>query len=112
MSSIADTSEVERDPRISQIAAFIGTYAVLLYYALRGGSYDVIVRQEEAIVVWWIIGLGWITGLLPRVRLPRSALFALLAFTGLVVWTACSLTWTESHSRTLAELARDLHYTG
>lgn len=112
MSSVADTSRLKRDPRISQILAFIGTFAVLLYYALRGGSYDVVVRQEEAIAVWWVIGLGWAAGVLPRFRRPRGSRFPLLALAGLVLWTALSLGWTESDSRTLAELARDLHYAG
>src|SRR4051794_35893242 len=112
MSSVAGTSQENADPRISQILAFVGTYAVLLYYALRGGSYDVVVRQEEAILVWWVIGLGWASGLLPRFRRPRGSRFPLLALAGLVIWTALSLTWTESDSRTLAELARVLHYAG
>lgn len=98
--------------RISQIVAFIGTYVLLLYYALRGGSYDVVVRQEEAIAVWWVIGLGWASGALPRFPRPRNALLPLLALAGLVAWTALSLSWSESDSRTLAEVARDLHYAG
>src|SRR3954447_12524478 len=113
MSSIVETQgiSVSRE-RSSQILAFVGTYAVLLYYALRGGSYDVVPRQEEAIAVWWVIGLGWATGVLPRYRRPRGSRLPLLAIAGLVVWTALSLSWTGSDSRTLAELARDLHYAG
>src|SRR4051812_15226258 len=101
MSSVADTSEVKPDQRISQILAFIGTFAVLLYYALRGGSYDVVVRQEEAIAVWWVVGLGWASGVLPRFRRPRGSRWPLLALAALVVWTMLSLSWTESDSRTL-----------
>lgn len=112
MSSTAESSIQERDQRISQILAFIGTYAVLLYYALRGGSYDVVIRQEEAIAVWWVLGLGWAVGVLPRYRRPRGSRLPLLAFLGLIAWTALSLSWTGSESRTLAELARDLHYLG
>src|SRR3954470_8109199 len=100
MSSIAETQgiSVSRE-RSSQGLAFIGTFAVLLYYALRGGSYDVVARQEEAIVVWWVVGLGWATGVLPRFRRPRGSLWPLLALAGLVTWTAFSLTWTESDAR-------------
>src|SRR3954454_4858756 len=113
MSSIAETQgiSVSRE-RSSQILAFIGTYAVLLYYALRGGSYDLVVRQEEAIVVWWAVGLGWSVRVLPRFRRRRRSLLPLLALAGLVVWTALSLSWTGSDSRTVAELARGLHYAG
>src|SRR3954453_15191863 len=112
MSSVADTSRGERDQRILQIVAFIGTYAVLLYYALRGGSYDVVMRQEEAIVVWWVLGLGYAAGLFPRYRLARRSRIPLIALAGLIAWTGLALTWTESDFRTLAELARVLHYTG
>jgi hypothetical protein len=98
--------------RISQVAAFIGTFAVLLYYALRGGSYDIVARQEEAIAVWWAVGLGWAAGVFPRYRRPRGARTPLIALAGLVVWTALSLSWTGSDARTLAEVARVLHYLG
>ncbi len=85
---------------------------LLLYYALRGGSYDIVVRQEEALVVWWVVGIGFATGLLPRSR-PRRLTwtpFALLIL--LAALTAISLGWTDSDERTLAELARVLHYLG
>ena len=52
-------------------AAFAIPAAVLTYYALKGGSYDIVVRQAEAVVVWLILALGYALGLLPRGRLPR-----------------------------------------
>jgi O-Antigen ligase len=85
---------------------------VLLYYALRGGSYDIVLRQEEALVIWWILGLGFAFGLLPRARPPRSVIVPFAAILLLALWTALSLTWTQSGERTFAELARFLHYTG
>lgn len=112
MSSIAETSGTASDERISQIAAFIGTFAVIFYYALRGGSYDVVVRQEEAIAVWWVVGLGWASGVLPRYQRPRGGLLPLVALAGLIIWTALGLEWTSSDSRTLAEVARGFHYAG
>src|SRR5438128_89770 len=92
--------------------AFAVPAALVVYYALRGGSYDIVVRHEEALAVWWILGLGFAFGLLPRVRPPRGVLIPLGAIFLLAVWTALSLTWTESSERTFAELARVLHYGG
>ena len=60
--------------RPARLAAFALTAAIATYYALRGGSYDIVVRQEEGIVIWLVLGLGAALGLLPRARLPRLAL--------------------------------------
>jgi len=86
--------------------------SLLVYYGLRGGSYDVIPRQQEALALWWILGLGFAFGLLPRSRPPRSVLVPLGALLLLAVWTAIQLTWTQSDERTFAEIARFLHYSG
>ena len=45
-----------------------------MYYALRGGSYDLVVRQEEGLAVWWLIAVGFVVGLMPLTRLPRRFL--------------------------------------
>jgi hypothetical protein len=92
--------------------AFALPAILLLYYALRGGSYDIVPLQESALAVWWVLGLGWAFGLLPRARPTRGALVPLGAILLLAVWTAISLSWTSSDERTFAELARFLHYTG
>jgi len=98
--------------RIRQAAAFTIPVAVLLYYALRAGSYDIVVRQAEAVLVWLVLGLGFALGLLPRARLPRLWLIPFAAFVLLAVWTALSLTWSDSAERTVAEVARVAHYGG
>jgi O-antigen ligase len=84
----------------------------LLYYALRGGSYDIVPRHEEAIAVWWILVLGWAFGILPRAKPPRSAAIPIVALLLLAVWTAIGFSWTSSDERTFLELARFLHYAG
>src|SRR5207248_2836250 len=61
---------------------------------------------------WWVLGLGFALGLLPRARLGRSQLVALVVIGLLAVWTALSLIWTPSSERTLAEVARVTHYGG
>ncbi|HEY2603743.1 MAG TPA: O-antigen ligase family protein [Thermoleophilaceae bacterium] len=84
----------------------------MVYYGLRGGSYDIVPRQEEALAIWWILGLAFAFGLLPRSR-PRAGVWVpFIALLLLALWTAISLNWTQSDERTLAELARFLHYAG
>jgi len=95
-----------------QAAAFALAAGVVLYYALRAGSYDIVVRQADALVVWLILGLGFALGLLPRARLPRLWLVPFAAFVLLAFWTALSLTWSDSAERTLAEVARVAHLGG
>ena len=85
---------------------------MLPYAALRGGSYDIVVRQEEGIALWWVLALGFAVGLLPRVRLPRALIVPLAAVTLLALWTGISLAWTESDEGTLTELARVVLYAG
>lgn len=96
----------------SSLIAFALTAGLLIYYALRGGSYDTVVRQEEALAVWWVLGLGFAFGLLPRKRLSAGCLLAVGVLMLLAIWTAIDLAWTESDELTFAEIARVLHYVG
>jgi hypothetical protein len=96
----------------SSVAAFLVTASLLVYYALRGGSYDIVPRQEEAIVLWWLLAIGFATGLLPRFKPPRSAFVPIVAIALLAVWTAISLGWTQSDELTFNEIARYMHYLG
>ena len=98
--------------RVPGVLAFALAAAFLLAYALPGGAYDIVRRQEYAIAVWWVVGIGFAVGLLPRCRPPRLVLVLiglLLAYAG---WTALSLIWTDSSERTTAEVARVLAYAG
>ena len=92
--------------------AFAGAAALPTWLALHGGSYDLVIRQQTALFVWWVIAAGFAIGVLPRVRLDRSMLIPGVALAGLVLWTLLSLTWTESSERTWAELSRLLGYAG
>lgn len=90
--------------------AFVATFVVVLLYALRNGSYDVVARHEQAIVALWILVLGLALGLLPR---RRPSLVALLPFAGfalLALLTGIALTSTSSQEQTGIELARVLHH--
>jgi hypothetical protein len=104
-----------RRPRIglAKVLAFLGGLALVLMFALRGdGSYDLVVRQEYGLAIWWAIAVGVAIGLLPRARLSRPLLLLLGAILAYALWTAFSLSWTESSERTFTELARALDYLG
>src|SRR5436190_371360 len=87
---------------VGRAVAFGVAAAVPVYYALRGGSYDIVARQEEAIVVWLVVGLGFALGILPRARPSRAVAIPLLAVALAAVWITISFSWTESDERTLS----------
>ena len=98
------------DPDAVRTWALVG--AVVLYLAMDGGGYDLIVRSQVAIVVWWIVLVGAVWGLLPAVGWTRTAWVATGLFGGFVAWTALSATWSGSSERTLDELSRVACYLG
>jgi hypothetical protein len=90
----------------ARLSAWLLAFAPVLYLGLEGGGYDPVVRGEVGIVVWWIVLLGAVLGLLPVRGLRRTAWAGLALMAAFTVWTALSLTWTESDERTMAELGR------
>ena len=40
------------------LAAWTLGFAPVLYLALRGGGYDIAVRSEVGLAVWWIVLVG------------------------------------------------------
>ncbi len=106
-------ARVRRRTGLAKVLAFLGTMALVLMFALRGdGAYDLVVRQEYGLVIWWVVAVGVAIGLLPRTRLSRPLLALLAALLAYTLWTALSLTWTESSESTFTELARCLDYLG
>ena len=91
---------------------FLASAGVLVLYALRGGSFDVVARSELGIAAWWAVAIGWALGVLPRARLGLGAALPVAGLALLAAWTALSLTWTESDERTVTELARVAHHAG
>ncbi|HMC07049.1 MAG TPA: O-antigen ligase family protein [Solirubrobacterales bacterium] len=92
--------------------AFLASVTLVAYLALRGGGYDLVVRQEVGLILWWSIAVAFTLGLLPAWRLDRPRWWALAALAALVGWTAFSLLWTQSDESSFAELARTLDYAG
>ena len=86
--------------------------AAILALALDGGGYDIVVRQEAALACWWVLGLGFLCGYLPRAEVPRAIRLPLYAAAGLAAWMAISIAWTDTDERAVEEVARALGYLG
>jgi O-antigen ligase len=85
---------------------------LVVYLGLRGGGYDPLVRGEIGVAVWWVVLLGVATGVLPLIRVQRSAWIAIGLFAAFAVWTALGISWSTSAERSTAELARVATYGG
>jgi hypothetical protein len=103
---------VPRELVVRRGIAFAGAAALPTWLALHGGGFDLVDRQQTALVVWWAIAAGFALGVLPRAKLGRGLIVPGAALAGLVSWTLLSLTWTESDERTWTELSRLLGYAG
>jgi Flp pilus assembly protein TadD len=93
-------------------ATWLLSAALVLYLALENGGYDPIPRDQIGIAIWWALLLGVAVKALPvpgRTPAARATLGLLLGF---AVWTALSLSWTQSAERTATELARVATYLG
>ncbi len=89
------------------VAGFGVPFVLVTYLAMNAGGYDLVLRNQVGLIVWWAILLGLAAGLLPVVRINRAGWIALAVFGSLVVWTAiATLTWTESTERGMIELSR------
>jgi hypothetical protein len=84
----------------------------VLYLALDGGGYDLIVRNQVGLIIWWVVLLGSVAGLLPVRALGRGAWAAMVLLAAFVVWTCVAATWSHSTERSLQELSRVACYLG
>jgi hypothetical protein len=100
----------EIDP--AAVATWLLSFGLIVYLGLKGGGYDPLVHDRVGIGIWWIALAGLLVGALPRRRPANLAWVALGLLAALVAWTALSLEWTESTSRTSADLARLAGYLG
>jgi O-Antigen ligase len=96
----------------SAVAIWVLGFGLVVYLGLEGGGYDPLVHDRVGIAVWWFLLAGVVVGALPRRRPPALACIALALFAAFVIWTALSLSWTESAERTSADLARVAGYLG
>jgi O-antigen ligase len=86
-------------------------FCLVAYLGLQGGGYDVVVRNQVGIALWWIIGVGLVAGgsafVVKYTPAAAAVWLALLLFGA---WSAIALAWTGSPERTLVEVARNACY--
>lgn len=109
--SVPRTGEVAL-PTSGAVGAWVLGCSLILYLGLKGGGYDVVVRNEIGVAVWWIVLLGAFAGVLPAQRLGRASWAVLGLLTALAVWTAVGVAWSESSERTVVESSRLAMYLG
>lgn len=88
------------------------TAGLILLLALEQGAYDLVIRQQAAVLLWWAIALAAAVGLLPRTRPTTPGWVVIGALVLLGVWTSASLVWTSDQERTLVEVARVAAHLG
>lgn len=94
------------------LSAWTLGFAPVLYLALRGGGYDVIVRSEVGLAAWWIVLLGGLAGILPLSRIGRLGWVCVALLGAFALWTGLATAWSESAERTVTELGRLGTYLG
>jgi O-antigen ligase len=86
--------------------------ALTVYLGLSGGGYDIVVRSEIGLVIWWFVLLGALIGIMPRARVPHAGWIAVALLAGFLIWTWIGLSWSPSHELTLDEVCRLSTYLG
>ncbi len=94
------------------IGTWVLGFGLVLYLAIKGGGYDIVVRDQIGVVIWWVVLIGAAFAILPATRLARVAWIALGLFAALTLWTALASTWSLSSERSLQELSRIATYFG
>lgn len=97
---------------IAKVVPWLFAAALTVYLGLSGGGYDIVVRSEVGIVLWWFVLLGVIIGVLPQARIQRAGWIAVALLAGFLVWTWFGLSWSNSHELTLDEVCRVSTYLG
>jgi hypothetical protein len=108
------TARSRRLPRLDSdaLAVWVLAGGIVLYLALDGGGYDIVVHSQVGIVVWWILLLGAAAKLLPAAPLARVGWAALGLFGAFVAWTAVAVTWSLSSERSFENLSLVVGYLG
>ena len=91
---------------LGAICAFALPVAVLVYVGLNSGGYTAIERSEVGIVLAWCLLVATAVTAIPLAAGTRAGRVTLAILFAFLLWTALSLTWTESSERTMTELAR------
>jgi hypothetical protein len=95
-----------------RLAAWTLGFVPVLYLALRGGGYDLVIRSEVGLAAWWVVLLGVLIGVMPLQRFGRVAWLAVGLLGAFALWTGIAATWSESAENTVTELGRVIAYLG
>jgi hypothetical protein len=87
-------------------------FVLVLYLALKGGGYDVLIYGEVGIAVWWLVLLGALVGMFPAARIGKAGWLALGLLIIFAAWTALGIGWSESAEQSVAEVGRVTVYLG
>jgi O-antigen ligase len=93
------------------LSAWTLAFALVTYLALRGGGYDILVRSQAGVAVWWIVLLGALVGMLPT-RFGLRGWVAIVLLAGFALWTGLAIGWSESAEQSVIELGRIAAYLG
>ena len=93
------------------LSAWTLAFALVSYLSLRGGGYDVVVRSEAGVAVWWVVLLSALAGLLPT-RLGLRGWVAVALLAAFALWTGLAIGWSESAEQSVIELGRIAAYLG
>jgi O-Antigen ligase len=86
--------------------------APVLYLALRGGGYDIVVRSEVGLAAWWIVLVGVLAGVLPLNRIGRLGWTCSGLLAAFTLWTLLATGWSSSAERSVTEVGRIAAYLG
>jgi hypothetical protein len=95
-----------------RVATWVFAALLSVYLGLAGGGYDIVVRSEIGLAIWWLVLLGILIGVLPRSGAPRAGWIAAGLLTGFLLWTWIGLGWTSSHELTQDDVCRLSTYLG
>ena len=94
------------------LAGWVLPFALVVYLALKGGGYDIVVYSQVGLAAWWLILLGALVGVLPLARIHPAGWVALGFLTAFGAWTALGIGWSESAEQSVAEVGRVATYLG
>src|SRR5687768_159515 len=89
-----------------EACAWLLPIALIAYLGLNNGGYEAIERCEVGIILAWALLVITAAAAVPLAGGTLAGRVALAIMFALLVWTALSLTWTQSSERTMIEVAR------